>query len=180
MIASGERQLGPSDGRLLVKVFREGMARKMGHDLVIEVTSWSATVNVDGEDLGNSTVNATADVGSFEVREGVGGAKPLSDSDKADIKKTIVTKILRDPEISFRSTAVNPAGDNRATVTGDLAILGNTRPATLDLTEEDGRIKGTMTVMQSHWGIKPFTAFMGALKVRDPVEIEMELALPSA
>jgi hypothetical protein len=30
-----------------------------------------------------------------------------------------------------------------------------------------------MTVVQSNWGIKPFQAMMGALKVRDAVEVEI-------
>jgi hypothetical protein len=32
---------------------------------------------------------------------------------------------------------------------------------------------------QSQFGIKPFKAFMGALKVRDDVEVELEVPLPS-
>ncbi len=31
--------------------------------------------------------------------------------------------------------------------------------------------------MQSRFGIKPYTAFLGALKVRDPVDIEADAEL---
>ena len=34
----GRHELGPAAGALLVKTFREGVAAKVGHDLVIEVT----------------------------------------------------------------------------------------------------------------------------------------------
>jgi hypothetical protein len=33
-------------------------------------------------------------------------------------------------------------------------------------------------VTQSEWGIKPYRAFMGALKVRDTVEIVLDARLP--
>jgi hypothetical protein len=35
-----------------------------------------------------------------------------------------------------------------------------------------------MTVVQSQWGIKPFAALMGALRVRDAVDIVVDLRLP--
>ncbi len=180
MISAGTHEFGPSNGKLLVKTGREGMGGKMGHDLVIEVTNWRATAVVDPDDPSRSTLNASADIGSFEVREGVGGLKPLTDSDRADIKQTIENKIL-DPrqEITFRSNGVRIVGDNRATVTGDLTIAGQTQPAELQLTTTGNRIKGTMTVVQSKFGIKPFKAFMGALKVKDAVDIEIEATLPS-
>ena len=36
-----------------------------------------------------------------------------------------------------------------------------------------------MAVQQTKWGIKPFKAFMGALKVRDTVDIEIEASAPA-
>ena len=44
----------------------------------------------------------------------------------------------------------------------------------------DGRVTGTLPVIQSQWGIKPYRAFMGALKVRDDVEIVLDAWLPSS
>ncbi|MGH2706936.1 MAG: YceI family protein [Actinomycetota bacterium] len=179
MIPPGTYEFGPSNGKLLVKTGREGVGGKMGHDLVIEVTRWKATVIIDPNDVSQSTLNATAEIGSFEVREGAGGLKPLSDSDRADIKQTIENKIL-DPrqDISFRSTSVRPLSENRATVSGDLTIVGVSQPADLHLTSSGTRITGTMTVVQTKYGIKPFKAFMGALKVKDAVEIEIEATVP--
>jgi polyisoprenoid-binding protein YceI len=181
MVPAGTYSLGPAEGRLVLRVYREGFASAMGHDLVLEVTRWSAKVTVDEDDPTRSSLTATADVQSLEVREAVGGAKPLSNSDRADIKKNI-EKILgtrRYSEIAFRSTAVKPAAGNRLTIAGELTIKGVTRPADLELTINDGRAKATTTVVQSQWDIKPFSAFMGALKVRDTVEIEAEVSVPN-
>ena len=42
-----------------------------------------------------------------------------------------------------------------------------------------GRYRGTGTVVQSAYGIKPYTAFFGALKVRDTVDVEVEATIPA-
>ena len=46
---SGSHKLGPADGTLLVKTYRDGMAKLAGHDLVIEVTGWEATLEFPAE-----------------------------------------------------------------------------------------------------------------------------------
>lgn len=176
-INPGTYEFGPQNGKLVVRVFREGMAKKAGHDLIIDVNSWKATATI-AENPAESTFTASADVGSMTVREGVGGVKPLSEGDKNDIKKNITQKILTSPEISFTSTSVQPNGD-AATVTGDMRIMGKTNPATVKLSQEGGKVKGSLSIVQSKWGIKPFQAMMGALKVKDQVEVELEANVPS-
>jgi len=178
MIPPNKYDLGPSNSRLVVKTFREGLAKKIGHDLVIDVTAWKATVTVD-PDPARSSIAASAQVASFEVREGLGGVMPLTDGDRADIKETITNKVLPFAEITFRSTTVGVRG-NKATVTGELTLGGNAQPVALELTQEGNRVRGTLTVVQTQWGIKPHTAFLGALKVRDAVDIEVEATFPGA
>jgi hypothetical protein len=39
------------------------------------------------------------------------------------------------------------------------------------------RVRATAQVVQSQWGIKPYTAFFGALKLRDAVDIDIDAAL---
>ncbi len=36
-----------------------------------------------------------------------------------------------------------------------------------------------MTVVQSEFGIKPYSAMLGALKVKDEVEIDLDVILPT-
>lgn len=178
-IPPGTYNLGPSNGKMIVKTGREGVGGKMGHDLVIEVGDWSATANV-GDDASATTLTATAKVSSMNVVSGAGGAKPLSEGDKADIKKTIVDKILGNTSIDFKSTSVNGGGSS-ATVQGDLTIAGQTGPASFQLQDlGGGKVKATGQVTQSKFGVKPFKAFMGALKVKDTVDIEIEATVPGA
>ena len=37
---------------------------------------------------------------------------------------------------------------------------------------------GTANVVQTTWGIKPYTGFLGALKLRDDVQMEFLVTLP--
>jgi polyisoprenoid-binding protein YceI len=177
----GTYALGPGAGELLVKTGRSGLGAKAGHDLVIEVTRWDGSATVDTTDLTRCSVTVEVDVDSFEVREGLGGVKPLTDADRAEIKKTLREKVLhtdRHPTIAFRSTRVNGSAD-AFTVEGDLTITGVSRPVTVHARVTDGRVRGSATVTQTRWGIRPYSSFFGALKLRDEVSVEFDVALRS-
>jgi hypothetical protein len=172
----GTHRLGPGEATLQVRTYREGVAQRVGHDLILEVERWEATVEV-GEAGAVSEVRLEADAGSLAVREGLHGIKPLSDRDRTEIRRTIDEKLLGRRPIAFRSTSISP-GDGRLSVSGELAMAGTTRPATFELElAGDGRLGGTLPVTQSEWGIKPYRGFMGALKVRDDVDVVIDAQL---
>ena len=177
MVPSGTYKFGPSNGRLLVKIEREGMAKKMGHDLTLEVANWDAEVTVDADNPANSQMTVNADTRSLEVIEWHGGVKPMTENDKKDIKKNIDEKVLTDGNVTFRSTSVNPSG-NGARVSGDLTINVSTQPSQFDLAVNGGKVTSSAAIAQTHFGIKPFK-FMGMLKVKDQVNIEFEADLPT-
>ena len=138
--ADGTHTLGPATGELLVKTRRTGLGAKAGHDLTIEVTRWRGRATVDTAQPSRSSVTVEVDVDSFEVREGAGGVKPLTDSDRADIKKTLREKVLhteRHPTITYRSTRVDGSPES-FTVEGELTIIGVTRPVILHGRLTDG------------------------------------------
>jgi polyisoprenoid-binding protein YceI len=160
-----------SNATLRVKTYREGVAAKAGHDLIIEVTGWEATLDLDA-----GTLEFTADPRSLEVREGLRGVKPLTDKDRAEIKKIIEGRVLGTSSIQFRSTSVEGPDDaGRLTVSGDLGLAGQTRPTRFELAlDPEGKPAGKAEVKQTDWGIKPYKGLMGALKVRDVVEVVVE------
>ncbi len=181
-IKSGTHSIGPENGRLTLSTYKAGMGAKVGHDLVLEARRWSGTVEATPDDPSACSVQVSIDARSFEVVQASGGVKALSDKDSADIRRNMDDKVLQTskfPEITFRSTEVTPTA-----ITGDLTIVGNTRPVTLSLDVQDGAadttVTGRATITQSQFGIKPFSAMMGALKVKDDVDIQVELTLPSA
>jgi hypothetical protein len=195
--STGTYRLGPDAGRVVIKTTRAGLAARVGHDLTLDVTRWSADVTVPGgvpgekaengengeaapgSDLSAATVTAELDLGSLVVREGTGGARPLSDSDRRDIESTM-RKILGaggPATAAFRSTRVIPSSVGGA-IEGTLALNGRSQPVRLQLTSSaPGRYRGTVTIVQSAFGIKPYTGFFGALKLRDEVVAEFEVDL---
>ena len=163
----GTYKLDPSNASLRVMTTRQGVAAKVGHDLVMEVGSWDASLTLAG---GEPSCELTADSKSLNIIEGTGGAKPLSDGDRKKIGKNIDNDILGGKPIHFRSTGAG---------TGELEMGGTTNPASVDLTiSDDGAISGRARLKQTDWGIKPYSGFMGALKVADEVEIAVEGHLP--
>ncbi len=180
-IQAGTHTLGPDNATLRVRTGRHGAAAKAGHDLVLDVTSWKATLDV-GEDPGQVDLELTADPRSLRVREGAGGAQPLSDDDKTDIRKTIDDDVLKGQTVRFRSTAVEASdGGARLRLSGDLEIVGTSHPVAFELSVgSNGQISGSASVRQTDWGIKPYSALFGALKVNDEVEVEVQTSLPPA
>jgi polyisoprenoid-binding protein YceI len=175
----GSYTLGPDNGTLLVKTARTGLGARAGHDLTIEVTRWQAEAAIDTANPAACSVTLTAQVASFEVREGTGGVKPLTGGDREEIKRTLSGKILdagRHPDITFRSREVSgtPAGFR---IEGDLTIADSTQPVTVRGRLDGGRAVGSAEVVQSRWGIRPYSAFFGALKLRDEVGIEFDISL---
>jgi len=171
-IQAGSYKLGPDNATLRVKTGRHGAAAKAGHDLVIEVKSWEATLNV-ADDPAATTVELSADATSLYVLAGFGGLQALGEDDKADIRKTIGKDVLTKKEIAFSSSSVAADGDDLS-VTGDLSMGGTNSAVTFTLTGDGTSIAGTARVKQSQWGIAPYSALFGTLKVNDDVEVEVE------
>jgi polyisoprenoid-binding protein YceI len=66
-------------------------------------------------------------------------------------------------------------------IEGTLTLNDVARPLQIRVAEEaPGRYRGTATVVQSAHGIKPYSAFMGTLKLRDEVTLEFEVDLARA
>jgi len=173
-IQAGTHEVGPTNGSLKIKTGREGAAAKMGHDLVLGVESWSGKFDVEG-----GSVELTADPGSIAVLEGSGGAKPLSDKDKGDIKKSISGKVLGSSQITFKSSSVEDNG-GQMIVKGDLSIAGKSSSVSVPMTVGgDGTVSGSVKLNQGDFGIKQFSAMMGALKVKTDVEVVVEAKLPT-
>jgi len=183
-IKSGSHSIGPENGKLTVNTYVGGMGAKMGHDLVLEATKWQGTVTIDADNPSTTSVEVTVDPRSLEILQATGGVKALSDKDRNDIAsnsdKTLNTS--KHPEISFRSTGVTGNAPNLK-LNGNLTISGQTKPVTLDVTVQDAggetRLTAKTVLVQTDFGVKPYSK-LGALKIKDPVDLEIQLSLPSA
>jgi len=173
-LTPGTYALGPENGTLSVRTGRTGVAAKAGHDLLLHVTVWSATLEA-AEDPAQVSIVLDADAASLRVREGTGGMQSLGDDDRAGIETTIDEEILKGGTIAFRSTSVETA-DGGLRVRGDLTLGGATKPIGFELTVgDDGALAGSVVVKQSDWGIAPYSTLFGTLKVVDEVEVAIDV-----
>jgi len=175
-VTSGTHTLGPENGTLTVKTKKGGAAAKAAHDLVIEVTSWQGTIELHP----GRKVSLTADPRSLRVREGIGGMMVLGDDDKAGIEQTIDEEVLKGSAIAFNSSDVRASPDGRRlSVSGELELAGAVHPISFELAVDDARLSGAATVRQTDWGVKPYSALFGTLKVLDEVQVGIEATLAS-
>ncbi len=151
-----------------VSVFREGLLTTFGHDVTLQVTQLSLTVADD------DTITADFDAGSLRVT-----TEAVSASDREDIKRNAEKTIeaRKYPKIEFRSVSVARDGD-RARIEGDLTLHGVTNPITVEARDDGRRWNATIVLDQRKFGIKPFSAMLGALKVKPEVEVSISVPHP--
>jgi len=180
--SSGTYEIGPSNASLTIRTTKAGLGAKLAHDLTLEAKTWSGSIIFDDADLAASSVEVTVAATSLAVTDFSGGVKPLSDGDRKEIARNINEKALQTnkySDITFRSTAISGQADT-FTVTGDLTITGTTRPVSLAVTVGAGGLVTVLaTVTQTQFGIKPYSAMLGTLKISDEVEVHATLTLPA-
>ncbi len=179
-VPTGRYRLGTKSGRIVLRTYRDGLAATAGHDLIIDLPSWSAELTVD-DDKAPEALEVRIDIGALSVRDGTGGLKPLTDRDRREIATTArrLLSTEQHPEAVFTATRFELAGET-GVIEGNLSLKGVSRPFRLQVAQSEmGRYLGTGTVVQSAYGIKPYTAFFGALKVRDTVDVEVEATIPA-
>jgi polyisoprenoid-binding protein YceI len=181
---TGTYELGPDDGQVLVRTGREGLAARAGHDLAIEITRWSARVTVPDAARGGiaaATLTAELDLSSLAVRQGTGGAKPLTDRDRRDIQNS-ARKILGQAAVaSYASSLFIPSSSASGAsaggaIEGTVTFRGASRPLRLQVTSPGpGHFRGSATLRQTDFGITPYSGFLGALKLKDEVAVEFDI-----
>ena len=165
---------------LEVHVGKSGLLSGFGHEHRIRAHAFTGEIVYFPATLGRSRVSVTVLTDGLRV-------VPAADS--ADIPKITATmrqktlKVDSFPEITFVSRAVaradTAAGRLRLRVTGDLTMVGKTRPVSVDmdlaLAGDTLRADGAFVAKQSDFGIKPYSTALGMVKVKDAVRFELHV-----
>lgn len=160
-----------SNAECWVFTFKEGLLSPVAHDLRLRVGSFWVEV-------AEGSVVASFDTGSLSVdtpmKDGAPNPSALSAADKAKIAGQIREDVLhstRYPEAKFRSTAVTPTADGGYELTGELTLHGVTKPLVARTRSIAGRQQLELTLHQPDFGIAPYRAMLGTLKIRADVRI---------
>jgi len=166
-----------SSADCLVLTLKEGLLSAVAHDLKIRVTKFVIII-----DEQKRTIEARFDANSLRVvcamRDGVESPGSLSTANMRDIERTIVRDVLASgtyPEIRFVSTGVREQR-GAYVIKGTLTLHGTVRPITVRARLENQRYVAEARVYQPDFGIRPYSAMLGALKVQ--ADVTVRIAIP--
>ncbi|MFF4590064.1 YceI family protein [Streptomyces sp. NPDC001388] len=138
----------------------------------------TGSLHLDGSDPSRSTASLDVRMDSIDT----GSADRDGHLKSADFFRTDEF-----PEMTFRSTSVEALGGDDYRVTGDLSILGVTRPITIDL-EFNGSAKdpfgnervgfeGKAEILRSEWGLTWNAALeTGGVLVSDKIKLNFDIS----
>ncbi|AQT80043.1 S-adenosyl-L-methionine-dependent methyltransferase [Mycolicibacterium litorale] len=174
-------RLTAAEGELQILTGVAGPASKMGHRLTIAMASWYADVRWQGHQP--VSVDLVVEVDSLQVVKGEGGVTPLSGPEKGVVRSNALKALDANkyPQITFAAGSItrSPTGYR---LDGTVEIHGTSRPQAVDLAIEDSDGVWTMSaevpVVQTQFGVKPYSLFMGSLKVADEVTVKFTARHP--
>ena len=166
----------PGNSRLRVYIARAGLLSAVGHDLEIAVDDYG--IDVDESAL---AVHARVASQSLQVVDAVQRRElrpgTLSAKDKEQIKHNMTRDVLETdkyPSIEFRSSRVQRERDGYR-VRGELTLHGARRELEFFAQRRGSMVQGEIEIHQPDFGIAPYRALGGALRVRPEVSVTFEL-----
>ena len=161
--------------KVWVFTFKEGLLSRVAHDLKLVFERFST-------DVGEQDVEIRFDMQSLRVlgamRNGCLATDVLSPRDAQKIEGQIRKDVLhshRFPEAVFRSKSI-AVGDESVDVTGELRLHGRMKNLAMQLRRNGELWSGELELHQPDFGIRPYTAALGALKVKPVVRVRIQFA----
>ena len=158
-----------------VRVFREpgALLARMAHDVefVVERLTLRETEN---------RVDVAFETASLRVTGALahGRLDPtlLDASQRAEIERNVRTQVLKTDQFPRgRFDGEFDATQVPVPVRGMLELLGKRQPVSFELVRQGDSFAGELTIVPSRWGIAPYRALLGALKLQDTAVIRIEV-----
>lgn len=158
---------------LLVTTYRKGVLSRLGHDLRLSVCRFELAL--EGSRLrGRFEVRSLRVVGSVD-RGRLDGHVPGA-SDRAEIER-VASRLLRADEQpqALLEGSVKGWPNQRVRFDGELRLAGVAVPLSCDAVLRPDGITCSFELTPSRWGITPYRAFGGALRLDDRATIDVSL-----
>lgn len=162
------------DADCRVYTFKDGLLSAIAHDLEIRLERFQ----IEWDDA-RTKIEARFELPSLRVahamKDGAPNASALSDRDKRKIESNMHEEVLearRHPEAKFVSTEIEQR-DGRTMVRGTLELHGRTSRVEAEVRREGERWVGEATLHQPDFGITPYSAMMGTLRIKPDVRVKI-------
>lgn len=138
--------------------------------MTLRVTDLSFEIDDD------DSITAEFDAASLRVSEDTTG---LSVPERREIERNAARTLgaARYRTIGFRSTRVIRDGVS-ARISGELALRGVTRPVSADAHNDGELWRAEFRIDQREFGIAPYSAMFGALKIKPEVAVRVAVRHP--
>lgn len=154
--------------------FKEGLLSALAHDLQLILRTFDI-------ELDQGTITARFELESLLVEGAVKGGRlnqrTLSPSDCAKIRKNALNEVLRvdrHPQARFEGTLAKRGG--AVMVEGSLDLAGRRCAIrSVPAKRRDGSWMVGVELTPSRWGIRPYRAMGGTLRLQDRVRVEVSL-----
>ncbi len=160
---------------VLIFTFKEGLLSPVAHDLKLEVTRFS--VELDAKTARSELESSSLRLVTAMVN-GVEAPSALPGFARSQIEKNLQNAVLetrRYPSVTFQATRVT-----LTELEGQLTLHGVTKPVRGTLRTEPTRWVAEFTLDQRSFGITPYSALFGTLRVRPEVQVRVTVPRPTA
>jgi len=153
-----------------VHVYKSGLLSGLGHNHVIQAPVASGSVDAKAK-----VVELSFNVADMKVLD-----PDASDSERQEIEATMKGPKVLDPAqfpvVSFVADGVSNSSPGHSQVTGTLKLHGASRQVTVPVVLQDGKYSGSIALKQTDYGITPVKIAGGAVRVKDEIVIEFQVA----
>jgi len=160
-------------GTISVFTFKDGILARAAHDLALRMEHFELAL--DGDHVtAVMPLEGLRVVGPVEG--GVARPERYDANQRAEIERNMRAEVLRiahDPTARFAGRAI-AAGDGFH-VDGQLELAGRTATLSFDVRRDGDVYRARFEMPPSRWGIQPYKALLGAIKLKDNVRVELAL-----
>jgi hypothetical protein len=162
-----ERILDQNNGKIELYTYKDGLLSSIAHDLLIELTKFEIKINAQ-------QISARFWLESLVVRgamyQGILNSKELSPKDIEKIQDNMFSKVLETKKAPLAYLTYQNFEKQ-----AELTLKNIKKPLNLSLNPQDtfiNSLHGEIEIIPSQWGIQPFQALFGAIKLQDRILVK--------
>ena len=180
-VQTARYHLLPEQSKFTVQAFAEGLLSAFGHDPVVSIKEFTGEAQFTPGSYENASLKITVNPNSLSV------SNEMKEKDRVELERTMREEVLETakyPEIVFSSnniTVSKLSGDRwRARIIGDVTLHGATQKniwisCEATVSDDTIRAQGEFSLKQTDFGIKPYAAVGGTIKLKNELKFSFEM-----